>query len=427
MAKRVVVNLVGEPAHGQLAESRFVERPFLYGGERTSMDFAFAAASLGHHVELRGWLRRQDFDARAAVVGASPSVDLPARSPEPDDFVVVPEGWREPLDYLQLSLSPARLAMYVLAPPGLFGWPFTDFDWTPPDPLTVDISAVARAEHFAATRAMGFELLTNSRGLARAAERGGVSCRYLGSARPMTLPEPPLAKDVDVVALMQNRWAPLARQVLTDLQDLMVDPIAEVTNDEMLRRFGRARILLWPSRVEGHGSIAIEARALGCVPVALDTNPFAAELDEEHGAVTVSTTEELAPAVRALLADHERLHDLAARGRDAALRHDDWDSYVARVAETLAAEAPPDPARAARAAAGAQLRAEIAGLRDRHQERLEQLAKAKEDLTEATLNQARLLDELDRLRRIPLVRAALALSRVAGRARAPRRSGALRG
>jgi len=412
---RIVVNLVGEPAHGLLAESRFVERPFLYGGERTSMYFAFAAAALGYEVELRGWLRREDFDACAARVGAAPGVDLPARPPEPDDFVVVPEGWREPLDYLQLSLSPARLAMYVLAPPGLFGWPFTQPDWTPPDPLRVEVTAVGRPEHFAAIRAMGFELFTHSHGLARAAERGGASCRYVGSAGPVTLPEPPATKDLDAVGLMRNRWAPLTRQVLADLADLETDAIPAVTNEEMLRRFGRARTLVWPSRVEGHASIPIEARALGCVPVALNTNPFAADLDEEHGAVTVSTPGEIAPAVRALLGDRGRLCDLAARGREVALHHDDWDAYLGRVGEALAADAPPDPTRAARAAAGARFRMEIAGLRDRHQEQLEELAKAKKDLTEATENQQRLLDEVDHLRGLPLVRATLALGRLAGR------------
>jgi hypothetical protein len=415
MDHRVVVNLVGEPAHGLLAESRFVERPFIYGGERMSMHLAFAAAAVGHEVELRGWLRREDFDACAAEVGVSPSVDLPARAPEPDDFVVVPEGWRDPLDYLQLSLSPARLGMYVLAPPGLFGWPFTDLDWTPPDPLTVDVRAVARGEHFAAICAMGFELFTHSHGLVSAAERGRVSCAYLGCAGPLPLPEPPARKDVDAVGLMKNRWAPLAKQVLAELGDLTVDAIPEVTNDEMLRRFARARILIWPSRVEGHASIPIEARALGCVPVALDTNPFAADLDEEHGAVTVGTTEEIAPAVRALLADPRRLQDLATRGREVALRLNDWEAYVGRVGDALTADPPPDPARAARAAAGARFRAEIARLRDRHQERLEELAKAKEELTEATVNQQRLLDELDHVRGLPLVRAALALGRFAGR------------
>src|SRR5829696_325290 len=415
MAQRIVVNLVGEPAHGLLGESRFVERPFLYGGERTGMHLAFAAAALGHEVELRGWLRREDFEACARLVGASPGVDLAARPPEPDDFVVVPEGWREPLDYLQLALSPARLAMYVLAPPGLFGWPFTDLDWTRPDPLTVEVSAVGRAEHFAAIRAMGFELFANSRGIASAAAGGGVSCRYLGCAGPMTLPEPPATKDLDAVGVMENRWAPLTRHVLADLADLKLDSIPEVTQDEILHRFGRAQILVWPSHVEGHASIPIEARALGCVPVALNSNPFAAILDEEHGAVTVGTTEEIAPAVRALLADPERLQDLAARGREAALSHDDWDAYVGRVGDALAADAPPDPARGARAAAGAGIRTEIARLRDSHQARLEELSKATEDLTEATVNQQQLLAELDDLRGKRLVRAALALGRITRR------------
>jgi hypothetical protein len=78
---RVVVNLVGDPVHGKLAESRFEERRFLYGGERGMYELAFAAAALGYEVELRGWLRHGDFEHLEAATGSSPAVGLPARRP----------------------------------------------------------------------------------------------------------------------------------------------------------------------------------------------------------------------------------------------------------------------------------------------------------------------------------------------------------
>ena len=79
-----------------------------------SYEFAFAAASLGWDVELRGWLDQRVFDHLSERTGARPRVDLPARAPEDDDLVIVPEGWRDPLDYLRLLMSPARVAVFVL-------------------------------------------------------------------------------------------------------------------------------------------------------------------------------------------------------------------------------------------------------------------------------------------------------------------------
>ncbi len=154
---RLVVNIVGDSAGGRLAESRFVDRPWLPGGERNLYELAFAAASLGHDVELRGWLDRATFAEMQAGAESTPRVNLTARRPTGDDFVVVPEGWRDPADYAWIVLSDARLGLFVLAPPGLFGWPFAETDWDRPDPLSVSIEALARPEHFQAMRACGFE------------------------------------------------------------------------------------------------------------------------------------------------------------------------------------------------------------------------------------------------------------------------------
>jgi hypothetical protein len=82
---RPVVNLVGDRHHGQLAESRLVDRPFLPGGEYSMYQPAFAAAAVGREVELRGWLDRTLFHGLVEATDVAPRVGLPARMP--------PSGW----------------------------------------------------------------------------------------------------------------------------------------------------------------------------------------------------------------------------------------------------------------------------------------------------------------------------------------------
>jgi hypothetical protein len=324
---RLVVNLAGDASRGRLAESRFADRTFIYGGELNEMQLAFAAAAAGHEVELRGALHEPTFRRFAEAVGVAPAVELDARLPQADDLVVVPEGWKDPLEYLQISLSPARAAVFVLAPPGLFGWSF-GHGWRVPDPLTVDIGTLARPEHFRAMRALGYEVISHSPGLVAAAAAAGVECTLVGTGLPWALPGP-AAKEVDVVALAENRWAPLAREVADALGD--VDFIERAPHDEVLARMARARVLVWPSRIEGHATIPHEARSAGCVPVALATNPFAVGLDEAHGAVLVDEVSELAPVIRTLLDDRPRLEALARAGHATARHEIAWKPYVDRV------------------------------------------------------------------------------------------------
>jgi hypothetical protein len=205
--------------------------------------------------------------------------------------------------------------------------------WSLPDPLKVSLDAVGRAEHFRAMAACGFELWSNSTGIAMASRGAGVECADIGVGWSMELPDPP-AKEVDVVALEFNKWAPLSRQVLASL-DADCRMIPPVDHARLLQELGKSRLLVWPSRIEGWDRIQCEARAMGTVPVSLRSNPYATGHTEANGAVLVDRLEDMPHAVQSLLADPGSLEALSRRAVVSAREQVDWDSYVKRVNAAL--------------------------------------------------------------------------------------------
>jgi hypothetical protein len=345
--ERVVVWIpYGEPGW-ELQPAHPDDSPWIGGGIRTVHELAVAIACTGRTVELRGAISPEVVTELADAAGARPELPDQPRLPTAADTVIVPEGIREPLVHGRLALSPARTVLAVLGPPGLIGWSFTS-GWSPPDPLTVDVESLGRPDGFRAASALGYELWTNSPGLQRAAEAAGVSCRFLGSGQPASFPAPPPVKDIDVLALADNRWAPLARGVVQELERRGVECVTAQSagHADLLELFGRSRVLIHPSRVEGRSRIGREARAMGAVPVVLDSDPFAVDLDE--GVIAVRSVAEMPDAVSALLADRGRLERLAAAAMSAARAEVEWEPYLRRVSAALddRAEVPGLEARA---------------------------------------------------------------------------------
>jgi glycosyltransferase involved in cell wall biosynthesis len=322
------------------------------GGRRTMYELAVAIAATGREVELRGAIAKPAFEEICAAAGARPVLDPNPRMPRADDTIIVPEGWPGPL-FAPYALGGSRCIMMLLAPPGFAGWPFSDREWEKPDPLTVDPGSVGRPEQFAAIAGMGFELWTHSGGLRDAARAGGVECAWIGSGQPIPFPQPP-AKDSDLVLLENNRWASLATGVAEAVGRPTVR-IPTADHDTVLRELGRARVLVWPSRVEGHSRVQVEARAMGTVPVALASNRFAEGLGADGGAVTVSVVDEMAPAIESLLGRPDELGRLSKLAKETARSQVDWDAYVGRVDAALSAPAPARPGSDARQAVVAEL------------------------------------------------------------------------
>jgi hypothetical protein len=311
-------------------------REVISGGERVLYEVAVAAASLGCDVELRGWIDETILDLISGAVGHRPQTGLPPRRPQPGEIVVVPEAAE--LDLLAgLHLSPARPVLFVLAPPGLFGWSFLP-GWSPPDPLTVTPQSVGLPESYRAAADLGFSVWTNSHGDAADAARGGVAASYVGSGfaldTDLDLPGP----THDVAVVKANRWYPLAAEVVDRLPGVSVYEVPDVRSVYGLQReLAHARVLAFPTRVEGASRICREARMAGTVPVVLDSNVHVTSDDWGEGVVLAHDLTQLASEIRALLADRARLEDLSRRARSDARRQGDWSTFVRQVDAALRA------------------------------------------------------------------------------------------
>ena len=366
----VICTVGGWHTPWDMPASLYLDRQWISGGERSLYELAAAAASLGHDVELRGDLQRRALDEICAAAGAAPRVGMPSRRPASDDLVVVPEGWSDPQHYARIALSPARAAIMLLAPPGLFGWPFVE-GWTPPDPTAVPLDAVGRPEHYRGMTSLGFELWTNAPVLAAEAEAAGVACRMLAAGDPVPFPDP-RPKRLDVAVIENNRWAPLARAALATLDATHV-AIPTVDHDRMLELLSEARVLIWPSRIEGFSRMQTEARAMGTVPVALRSNRFGVGLSGEEGAVVVDDPDDIAPAVRALLDGPQRLEDLRERAMRSARAQLSWEPFVKRLAEALDAPWDRSETSGVRSELGAAIDRTVAGVREEAAARVDEV------------------------------------------------------
>jgi hypothetical protein len=377
---RVTICSVGpEDLHLELPESRVGDdRRFPSGGERSLYELATAAATLGHHVELRGNISAPILETITTAAGAAPMTGMGPRPPEPGEIVVVPEGVFVPHLASAALPSGARPVIVLLAPPGLFGWSFRS-GWTVPDPAVVPLDSLGTPETFRAIDGLGMTMWTNAGGIAAAGRAAGVAVTWLGTGTPVDFPEPQ-EKVYDVAVIMENRWYGAAEAIVEQLGDVSVLRIPAIANQYSLAEaLSPARLLVWPSRVEGMSRISREARSVGTVPVALATNPFAEIDDWGDGIVLVPDVESLANEVRSLLGDPALINSLAVAARRGARAQADWDAYRSRLAGALEQVAAVRPEDEARAEIGALLRGSFASLRDEFASAREEFASAREE------------------------------------------------
>jgi hypothetical protein len=400
---RVVVAIPeANPATWSLPPAEPHERTGIIGGLRTFHELAVAVAAGGRKVELRGPVSRPVLDGLREAAGADVELPQEARRPTANDILVVIEGEHDPFRFARYVLSPARLVLAMLAPTGQFGWPFMS-PWTAESPLTVPLDGLARPEHLRAIAALNFDLWTHMKPVDELARALGTPCTFIGSGDPTPLPSVPDVKDIPVAYLEANRWRALAEEVAGKM-GTPVQMIPKGDHETVMATLARARVFLWPARVEGDGRLPREARARGAVVVGLSSNIYATGLDEASGAIAVDSLEQMPRVVEELLADSVRLETLSRAARRSAAEQMEWGPYVERVDVALAAiEARvEEPAANARATFGERL-VEIGDERARAIQRVEELdaqladAAARVECLDFELASARdALDELGR-------------------------------
>jgi hypothetical protein len=325
------------------------EREFIGGGEKSLYELATALAALGVDVELRGHLNSRILATITDAAGATPTVGLEPRRPEPGEVVVLPEGLPDPDLFLTAHLSGARTVVLLLGPPGLCGWSF-QAGWSPPDLTVVDVATVGTPATYRAMANLGFSLWSPAWGIAEAGRRAGVRVSRIGTGTPVPFPDPP-AKTADIAVIEANRWFPVAEGLAQQLPGATVLRVSSQSVYSLSTALGPAKILPWPSRVEGMSRIAREARAVGTVPVALSSNPFASPRDFGQGAVLAPDVHGVLRETRRLLGAPDELAQRAKLAARSAREQVDWKRYLGRVAAALR-QLPASPTADARAEFG---------------------------------------------------------------------------
>src|SRR4051794_26617868 len=184
----VTVWLPNRDAGWAMPAAEPVGTAWIEGGRRTMHELAVAIAAGGRPVEFRGQVTVSVLEELSRAAGVQVELPSEPRLPSRDDVVIVNEGVADPRVYARLALSPARAVLLVLGPLGMFGWPFTEEQWAKPDHDTLDLSSLARAEHFAGAAALGFEVWTHTPAMASIARGAGVECTLVGRGLPDPLP-----------------------------------------------------------------------------------------------------------------------------------------------------------------------------------------------------------------------------------------------
>ena len=330
----IVCLALDENDPSKLSPARLHNFAWTHGGHRELHELAVAAAAAGYQSEVRGDFDRGMLEEMCAAAGAKVGTpDLPS-SPEPGDIICVPDGIRDPTFFIRVALMVSTPIFIALAPPGLFGWSFTP-GWRYVEALDVDPQSVGQPAHYGGISSLGYEVWTNCNTIAAEFGSAGIEATVLYDGIPTRLPPEP-EKDVDVVTLSDNRWAPLTRQALRGFTGTWRE-LPMMPNSQLIAELGRGRIFVHCARIEGHSRLGFEARLMGTCCVGLSSNRFAIGFDDQAGGAMVERVEDVASRLQEILSNPDELKQRQARARTQAIAETEWDSYVERVSRAIAA------------------------------------------------------------------------------------------
>ena len=303
------------------------------GGERSLYELALAAQLAGNNVELRGEVSRVLLSFVERAGGVALSCPETFREITDNDIIIFPEVI-PPQHLFNYFHSGARLIMYQLSVPGSIAWDGTP-EWTQQSLTTVPFESLGRPETFQAFDRLGVEMWTHSEGIALAGARAGVHVTRFGMGPLIDVPSL-VERTFDIAIVTENRWGQWAEDVVAKLPEASILRIPKRESTYSLASDLRyAKVLVFPSRVEGLPRIVGEAASVGTVPVVLATNLFLTQEDWGPGVVLVDHLEDMANATRDLLADPRRWDDLSKAALTSRMKRGDLAAFVGRVGTAI--------------------------------------------------------------------------------------------
>jgi len=117
-------------------------------------------------------------------------------------------------------------------------------------------------------------------------------------------------------------------QVLLVARQHGISVLGKVSRQRLLEEMARASVLLMPSRYEGLGLVALEAAALGTVPVGYAVPGLTDALDGTGYAVTPFSPLALISMAHSLLTDRKMWAEQSERGKEKVARDYSWEMSV---------------------------------------------------------------------------------------------------
>ncbi len=318
----------------KLARARSHDRQSIPGGVRVLHELAVAAAAAGFESEIRGQFDGAVLHGLCSAAGVRVGTPDTSRAADADDVVCVPDGIADPTFFIRVALMRSRPVYLAMGPPGLVGWSFTP-GWRLTEPLDIDVDTVGLPEQFRSIDILGYRVWANAQPIADAFAAAGVPATILHEGWCVDAPQE-TQKDVDVVTVGENRWAPITRRALEGFSGTWRE-LPPMPNEQLMTELGRGRVFVHCARVEGHSRLATEARLMGTCCVGLASNRFAVGFDEDAGGALVDRPEDVVGVVERILADPDELRRRQLRARAQARSTTDWKLFVQRVGDALAA------------------------------------------------------------------------------------------
>jgi len=137
--------------------------------------------------------------------------------------------------------------------------------------------------------------------------------------------------DVHGRVIGRGRLESVLRQHAADSGN--IEYLGAVDDATLHEEYGRASLVLMPSRYEGLGMVALEAQAAGTPVLGYDVDGLRDAVREGGMLVAAGDVGALRAACLSLLDNEPRRADMGRRGRDYVRRHHSWEVTAARLQE----------------------------------------------------------------------------------------------